>query len=64
MPIIAGTTKIKNLESNIGSLAIKLRPEELKEISDAVPVDQVGGEREHAILSKYAYRVANTPLKN
>lgn len=59
-----GTTKIKNLEANIGSLALKLTPEELKEIGGAIPVDQVGGEREYAIFSKYAYRVANTPQKN
>ncbi|KAL8486475.1 hypothetical protein ACS0TY_023237 [Phlomoides rotata] len=61
---IPGTTKIKNLESNIGSFALKLTPEDLKEIGDAVPVDQVGGERELAILSKFEYRAANTPLEN
>ncbi|KAL0287056.1 UNVERIFIED_CONTAM: Perakine reductase [Sesamum calycinum] len=43
---IPGTTKIKNLEANIGSLAVKLTAEDLKEIAAAIPPDQVGGERE------------------
>ncbi|KAL0367185.1 UNVERIFIED_CONTAM: Perakine reductase [Sesamum radiatum] len=60
---IPGTTKIKNLEVNIGSLAMKLTAEDLKEIAAAIPVDQVGGEREYTIFSKYSYRFANTPQK-
>ncbi|KAL3812561.1 hypothetical protein ACJIZ3_013829 [Penstemon smallii] len=60
---IPGTTNMKNLESNIGSLALKLTPEDVKEITDAIPIDQVGGEREVAIFSKYSYRLANTPVK-
>ncbi|KAL0392994.1 UNVERIFIED_CONTAM: Perakine reductase [Sesamum radiatum] len=60
---IPGTTKIKNLEANIGSLAVKLTAEDLKEIAAAIPPDQVGGEREYAIFSKYSYKFANTPQK-
>ncbi|KAK4434055.1 Perakine reductase [Sesamum alatum] len=60
---IPGTTKIKNLEANIGSLAVKLTAEDLKEIAAAIPVDQVGGQRELAVLLKYSYRFANTPQK-
>ncbi|GFP85812.1 perakine reductase [Phtheirospermum japonicum] len=60
---IPGTTKIKNLKDNISSLAVKLRPEDLKEIGGAIPADQVGGEREYGIFSKYTYRSANTPKK-
>ncbi|KAK6122693.1 hypothetical protein DH2020_043562 [Rehmannia glutinosa] len=60
---IPGTTKMKNLEDNIGSLAVKLRAEELKEIDAAIPIDEVGGERDYAIFSKYSYRLANTPEK-
>ncbi|KAK6146030.1 hypothetical protein DH2020_019899 [Rehmannia glutinosa] len=60
---IPGTTKIKNLEDNIGSLAVKLSAAELKEIAAAIPIDEVGGEREYAIFSKYSYRLANTPEK-
>ncbi|OMO54679.1 Aldo/keto reductase [Corchorus capsularis] len=42
---IPGTTKVKNIVDNIGSLALKLRQEDLKEISDAVPLDEVSGQR-------------------
>ncbi|GAY44653.1 hypothetical protein CUMW_083530 [Citrus unshiu] len=37
---IPGTTKIKNLDDNIDSLRIKLTKEDLKEISDAVPIEE------------------------
>lgn len=59
-----GTTKIKNLDGNIGSLALKLTQEDMKEISNAVPVDEVSGEREMALLSGYCYKLANTPRSN
>ncbi|OAY44232.1 perakine reductase isoform X2 [Manihot esculenta] len=42
---IPGTTKIKNLDDNIGALRIKLTKDEFKEVSDAVPADQVAGLR-------------------
>ncbi|KAL5542042.1 hypothetical protein UlMin_009752 [Ulmus minor] len=60
---IPGTTKIKNLVNNIGSLNVKLTEEDLKEISDAVPIDEVGGNREFEVFSKYMYKFADTPLK-
>lgn len=60
---LPGTTKIKNLEANIDSLAVKLTAEDLKEIAAAIPVDQVGGEREITIFSMYSYRFANTPQR-
>uniref|UniRef100_A0A7N2R5W8 NADP-dependent oxidoreductase domain-containing protein n=1 Tax=Quercus lobata TaxID=97700 RepID=A0A7N2R5W8_QUELO len=60
---IPGTTKVKNLDNNIGSLAVKLTQEDLKEICDAVPINEVGGERFPATLSKYTWKVANTPSK-
>uniref|UniRef100_A0A2N9EEH9 NADP-dependent oxidoreductase domain-containing protein n=1 Tax=Fagus sylvatica TaxID=28930 RepID=A0A2N9EEH9_FAGSY len=37
---IPGTSKIKNLDNNIGSLKVKLTEEHLKEISDAVPIEE------------------------
>ncbi|KAE8729118.1 Perakine reductase [Hibiscus syriacus] len=43
--LIPGTTKFKNLDSNIGSLKVKLSEEDLKEISDAVPTNEVAGDR-------------------
>ncbi|XP_022854286.1 perakine reductase-like isoform X2 [Olea europaea var. sylvestris] len=60
---IPGTTKIKNLIDNINSLAVKLTPDDLKEIADAIPIDQVAGEREVVLFSKYNYKLANTPLE-
>ncbi|XP_059632469.1 perakine reductase-like isoform X2 [Cornus florida] len=60
---IPGTTKIKNLDDSIGSLTVKLTQEDLKEISDAIPIDEVTGESEHVGLSEYRYRLANTPTK-
>ncbi|GMI64223.1 hypothetical protein like AT1G60690 [Hibiscus trionum] len=60
---IPGTTKVKNIINNVGSLALKLSEEDLKEICDAVPVDEVSGKREMGILSEFTWKFANTPLK-
>ncbi|XP_015888125.1 perakine reductase-like [Ziziphus jujuba] len=60
---IPGTTKVKNLADNIGALALKLTKGDLKEISDAFPIEEVGGNREFEVFSKYAWKFANTPLK-
>ncbi|XP_008218253.1 PREDICTED: probable aldo-keto reductase 1 isoform X1 [Prunus mume] len=61
---IPGTTKIKNLDTNIGSVALKLREEDLKEISDAVPLDQVAGEKTYERASHVQWKFANTPQRN
>ncbi|KAJ3669892.1 hypothetical protein LUZ60_010216 [Juncus effusus] len=42
---IPGTTKVKNLDSNIGSLKIRLTEGDLKEITDAFSIDDVAGSR-------------------
>ncbi|MED6123552.1 palmitoyltransferase akr1 [Stylosanthes scabra] len=59
---IPGTTKIKNLDQNIGALSVKLSEEDLREISEAVPIDDVAGGRylteRHA---KASWKFANTP---
>ena len=60
----SGTTKINNLEDNIGSLRLKLTEEELKEISDAVPIEEVAGGRDLEILTKTSWKFANTPPKD
>ena len=57
-----GTTKVRNLDTNIGSLAVKLSEDDLKEICDAVPIDEVVGHRLIA-LPRYAWKFANTPPK-
>lgn len=58
-----GTTKITNLDKNIGSLALKLGEEDLQEICKTIPVDEVGGHRDYSNLSGYGYKFANTPRK-
>ncbi|XP_017632935.1 perakine reductase-like [Gossypium arboreum] len=60
---IPGTTKVKNMINNVGCLGLKLSEDDLKEIGDAVPVDEVIGERELGVFSKYDWKFANTPLK-
>ncbi|GMY27312.1 perakine reductase-like [Fagus crenata] len=60
---IPGTTKVRNLDDNIGSLAVKLTEEDLKEIHDAVPINEVGGQREYDMFSQYVWKSANTPPK-
>lgn len=59
----AGTTKVKNIISNIESMGVKLSEENLKEIKDAVPIDEVGGYREMEMLSEYVWKFADTPPK-
>ncbi|XP_022138498.1 probable aldo-keto reductase 1 [Momordica charantia] len=61
---IPGTTKVGNLDSNIESLSVKLTEEDLKEIGDAVPENEVKGQREYDVLTKYMWKFANTPLRN
>ncbi|KAJ0035610.1 hypothetical protein Pint_24737 [Pistacia integerrima] len=60
---IPGTTKLKNLDSNIGALAVKLTEEDLKEISDAVPIDKVSGQRDMDVMANYSWKFADTPSK-
>ncbi|XVF63044.1 hypothetical protein PTKIN_Ptkin09bG0057000 [Pterospermum kingtungense] len=60
---IPGTTKIKNLENNIGSLEVKLTQDDLKEICDTVPIEEVSGGREYDVFDAYRYKLANTPKK-
>ncbi|KAK5844102.1 hypothetical protein PVK06_000237 [Gossypium arboreum] len=50
----------KNIKDNVGSLALKLTQEHLKEIRDAVPIDDVSGTRE---VASYAWKFADTPVK-
>ncbi|KAL9450811.1 hypothetical protein AB3S75_012531 [Citrus x aurantiifolia] len=61
---IPGTSKIKNLDDNIGSLALKLTKEDLKEIADAVPIQEVAGDRTYESMKKVSWKLANTPPKD
>ncbi|KAF2287794.1 hypothetical protein GH714_002746 [Hevea brasiliensis] len=59
---IPGTTKIKNLDNNIGALRIKLTKDEFKEVSDAVPADEVAGLRTRNI--RHTWKFGNTPPRD
>ncbi|WVY93068.1 hypothetical protein V8G54_032156 [Vigna mungo] len=61
---IPGTTKIKNLDQNLGALAVKLSEEDLREISEAVPISDVAGVRYLTGADQYSYKFANTPPKD
>ncbi|KAG2439090.1 hypothetical protein HYH02_006615 [Chlamydomonas schloesseri] len=50
---IPGTRSIANLEQNMGALAVSLNAEECRELEEAVPADQVAGDR-------YAHMAAAT----
>ncbi|XP_021811090.1 probable aldo-keto reductase 1 isoform X2 [Prunus avium] len=60
---IPGTTKTKNLDANIGSLIVKLTREDIKEISDMIPVDAAAGDRVSDSLIRCSWKFANTPPK-
>lgn len=59
--LFAGTTKIKNLDDNIGSLGVKLTAEDLKEISDMIPISTVAGNDAPDIFVRCSWKFANTP---
>ncbi|KAF8038008.1 hypothetical protein BT93_B0761 [Corymbia citriodora subsp. variegata] len=60
---IPGTRKAENLEENIGSVAIKLSQDEMREVYDVVTMNEVSGERELEMLAKYSWRYADTPAR-
>ncbi|RVW38088.1 putative aldo-keto reductase 1 [Vitis vinifera] len=61
---IPGTTKIKNLDDNIGSLRLNLTKEDLEEISDAVPLTEVAGARAPDVLTSTLWQFANTRARD
>ncbi|XP_050275025.1 probable aldo-keto reductase 1 [Quercus robur] len=61
---IPGTTKIKNLDDNIGSLNVELTEDDLKEITDAVPIEEVAGGRSYQSMDHFLWKFANTPPQN
>ncbi|KAF6141183.1 hypothetical protein GIB67_018273 [Kingdonia uniflora] len=61
---IPGTTKIKNLEDNVGSVSVKLTEAELFEISEAVPASDVAGPRINNNFYSISYKFANTPARD
>lgn len=59
--MFSGTTKIKHLNENIGSLNIKLTRDEGKELSDVVPIEEVAGNTHHDAFHAVSWRFADTP---
>lgn len=59
---IPGTTKIKNLDENIGSVRVKLTKDNARQISDAVPILEVAGPRIYESFLRVSYKFADTPL--
>ncbi|KAJ7973475.1 perakine reductase-like [Quillaja saponaria] len=61
---IPGTTKFKNLDSNIDSLKVKLSKDDLREISEVIPMNEVAGDRVFGALIPYSWKFADTPAKH
>ncbi|KAJ1385140.1 NADP-dependent oxidoreductase domain [Sesbania bispinosa] len=61
---IPGTTKIKNLDQNIGALSLKFTEIDLREISKAVPINDVAGIRQYNGTAKLSWNFVNTPPKD
>ncbi|CAL5337068.1 unnamed protein product [Camellia sinensis] len=60
---IPGTTKIANLNQNIGALSVKLTPEEMAELESYASADVVKGER-HAVMSMTWINSETPPLSS
>lgn len=58
---IPGTTKVANLEANIGALGVKLTEAEMRALEEAVPVANVAGDRYSATSIKLTWQNAKTP---
>ncbi|GAB2267187.1 hypothetical protein Dimus_002171 [Dionaea muscipula] len=58
---IPGTTKIKNLDQNIGALSVKLTREEMAELEALVAADAVKGDRYGAADRDLTWRNSETP---
>eukprot|EP00252_Welwitschia_mirabilis_P009821 TRINITY_DN226_c0_g2_i3.p1 TRINITY_DN226_c0_g2~~TRINITY_DN226_c0_g2_i3.p1 ORF type:complete len:345 (+),score=66.66 TRINITY_DN226_c0_g2_i3:105-1139(+) len=58
---IPGTTKLNNLEDNIGAFSVKLTSQEIQEIENAVSSAGIAGERYPEELMIAIWKNANTP---
>ncbi|CAK9156086.1 unnamed protein product [Ilex paraguariensis] len=56
---IPGTTKIENLNQNIGALSVKLTPEDMAELESIASVDAVKGDRYVSGMS--TWKTSDTP---
>ncbi|KAL3506552.1 hypothetical protein ACH5RR_031934 [Cinchona calisaya] len=60
---IPGTTKIENLDKNIGALSIKLSPEEMSELEAIASADAVKGDRYSDMAHTYKF-IETPPLSS
>lgn len=60
---IPGTTKTKNLVTNIGAFNVRLNEKDLQELSEAIPGNEVAGNRSYASMDNASWQFADTPLK-
>ncbi|CAJ2638005.1 unnamed protein product [Trifolium pratense] len=60
---IPGTTKTKNVDCNADSFEVKLSKDDLREITDSIPISEVAGDRITDIYVKCSWKFANTPSK-
>ncbi|KAG0613597.1 hypothetical protein M758_6G114500 [Ceratodon purpureus] len=58
---IPGTTKIPNLDENIGAAFVKLTEMEVEEVAAAVPLHDVAGERYNEAVTKLSWNNVTTP---
>nr|ABK22828.1 unknown [Picea sitchensis] len=58
---IPGTTKVKNLEENIGALSVKLTPKEMKEIENVVSTCGFFGDRYGEVFKNLTWMNSETP---
>lgn len=61
---LVGTTKVKNLDDNIGSLKVRLTKEDVKEISDMIPLDAAAGNNVPEIFIPCSWKFADTPQRD
>ncbi|KAM1526208.1 hypothetical protein ACFX10_010567 [Malus domestica] len=61
---IPGATKVKNLYDNIESFKVRLTKEDVKEISDMVPVDAAAGNNVPEIFIPCSWKFADTPQRD
>ncbi|KAJ4760446.1 NAD(P)-linked oxidoreductase superfamily protein [Rhynchospora pubera] len=61
---IPGTTKIKNLDDNIGALKLNLSKQDLEEITELVKENEVSGKRTFFNHEHITWRYVNTPPAN
>ncbi|MCO5559385.1 hypothetical protein L7F22_012984 [Adiantum nelumboides] len=58
---IPGTTKTKNFDENMAALKVKLSKHDIKEISAAIPANEVSGGRYGGFFERLSYQYADTP---